>query len=313
MSDVGFPGLGFTIPNMPTALNIFGMEIKFYAIAVTLGFILAYLIATREAKRTKQDPELYLDYLLWLVFPAIIGARLYYILFSLDEFFEKGKGFWQTLYDLINIRSGGLAIYGGLIAGILVAIIFCKKKKVSFLLIADTISMGMLVGQIIGRFGNFFNREAFGGYTNSIFRMNIALEYYEEQGSLRGLIGAGIISPEMLENMTISDGLTWISVHPTFIYEGLWNVLILLIIFLYRKHKKFDGQLGLIYLLGYGVGRFWIEALRTDTLMMNFLNIRVSQLVAIGCVIFATTMMIIMYRKYKKNLSDKPEDKEETA
>ncbi|MBE5945541.1 MAG: prolipoprotein diacylglyceryl transferase [Lachnospiraceae bacterium] len=304
MLDIRFPNLGLLLENVKEGITIGGLEIKFYGIIIALGFLIAYLIVTKEAKRTGQDEELYLDFLLWLIIPAILGARLYYVIFNSGEYFASGKGFGQTLLDIINIRNGGLAIYGGVIAGVIVAIIFAKKKKANFALMADTVSMGLLVGQIMGRWGNFFNREAFGGPTDSLFAMCIPTEYFVEKGNLTALVNEGIITQDMVaaENY---DAMQWISVHPTFLYESLWNIIILIIIFAYRKHKKFDGELGLIYLWGYGLGRVWIEALRTDSLMVPGINMKVSQLVAAICVLAASIVLVKMRMKYVSATPDK--------
>ena len=158
MDGIYFPGLGIFFNNVPSGITLFGINIKFYGMIIAAGFFIAYLTAVKEAKRTGQDPEIYLDYLLWLVVPAILGARIYYIVFNLKEFVAEGKSVGQTFLDMINIRNGGLAIYGGLIAGALVAIVVAKKKGIPFTLLLDTITMGILIGQIMGRWGNFFNR-----------------------------------------------------------------------------------------------------------------------------------------------------------
>lgn len=170
MYDIRFPNLGIVLKNIKDGFTIFGFEIKFYGVIIALGFVLAFLVISKEAKRTGQSEDTYLDFMLWLIIPAILGARLYYIIFSWDSYFQKGKGFGKTLFDLIDIRSGGLAIYGGVIAGVIVAIVFAKKRKMKFSVLADTVTMGLLIGQIMGRWGNFFNREAFGDYTNSLLR-----------------------------------------------------------------------------------------------------------------------------------------------
>ena len=302
MYDIRFPNLGLVLRNLKDGITIFGVEIKFYGIIVTLGFLVAYLICAKEAKRTGQDDELYLDFLLWLILPAIIGARLYYVIFSWNDYFEPGKGVWETFIDVINIRNGGLAIYGGSIAGVIVAIIFAKKKKANLFLMADTISMGLLAGQAIGRWGNFFNREAFGEYTNSLFAMCIPTEYYANKGSLSALVGEGIITENMAGNLVEYDAMTWISVHPTFLYESLWNIAVLIIILVYRKHKKFDGELALMYLWGYGLGRVWIEGLRSDSLIIPGINMRVSQLLAALCVITASIVLVKKRMDYAKSI-----------
>lgn len=290
MYDIRFPNLGLVLHNIKDGITIFGIEIKFYGIIIALGFLVAYIVISKEAKRTGQNDEVYLDLILWLIIPAILGARLYYIIFSWSDYFQKGKGFAQTFKDIINIRNGGLAIYGGVIAGIIVMIIFAKKKKLSFLLLADTAVMGVLIGQIMGRWGNFFNREAFGEYTDSLFAMSIPVDYYG--GSVNGLVRSGVITEKMAEHVAVYDGMQWISVHPTFLYESLWNLALLVLIIIYRKHKKFDGELFLMYLWGYGLGRVWIEGLRTDSLMLPFGGMRVSQLLAALCVLGASVFIV---------------------
>lgn len=305
MYDIRFPGLGVVLHNLKNGFTIFGIEVKFYGIIIAFGFLAAYIIVSKEAKRTGQNDELYLDYALWLIIPSIIGARLYYIIFSWRDYFQAGKGFKDTFIDIINIRNGGLAIYGGIIAGVIVTILFARKRKVSFPLMADTISMGLLIGQIMGRWGNFFNREAFGEYTDSIFAMCIPVDYFSENASLNGLVSSGVITQKIAENVVTIDGMHWISVHPTFLYESLWNLALLILIMVYRKHKKFDGELFLMYLWGYGLGRVWIEGLRTDSLMISGLNIRVSQLLAAVCVLAASIVLVKKRMDYAKaDISD---------
>lgn len=304
MGDIRFPGFGIHLKDVPESFMLFGLEVKLYGFVIAIGFILAYIIVTKEAKRTGQDDELYVDFMLWMIIPAILGARLYYILFSLDSYIEPGKGIGETIKDMINIRQGGLAIYGGIIAAVIVAIIFCKKRKANLKLMADTATMALLTGQIIGRFGNFFNREAFGDYTDSIFRMELPVSYFKGNGSLNGLIAENIINDTMINNVVNVDGAAWISVHPTFLYEALWNLGLLIIIFVYRKHKKFDGELALLYVWGYGLGRVWIEALRSDSLMVPGINMKVSQLVAAVCVLVASVIIVKKRFDYVKEMNN---------
>ncbi|MGN0435089.1 MAG: prolipoprotein diacylglyceryl transferase [Wujia sp.] len=303
MLDIKFPNLGLTLRNVKEGFTIFGFEIKFYGIIIALGFLVAFIVVSKEAKRTGQNDEDYLDFLLWLVIPAILGARIYYVLFSLDDYVEKGKGFWQTFVDMINIRNGGLAIYGGVIAGVIVAIIFCRKRKLNFFLMADTVAMGLLIGQIMGRWGNFFNREAFGEYTDSLFAMAIPTDYFVGNGSVNSLVDAGVITQKMATNLATYDGMNWIMVHPTFLYESLWNIGVLIFIILYRKHKKFDGEIGLIYLWGYGLGRVWIEGLRTDSLILPGINMRASQLLAAICVLAASIILVKKRLDYGREIA----------
>ena len=305
MYDIGFPNLGIMLKNIIDGFSIFGFEIKFYGIIIALGFLFGYFIVSKEAKRTGQNPEDYLDYFLWLIIPAIVGARIYFVIFSAGDFFVKGNTPWETFKDVINIRNGGLAIYGGVIAGVITLILFAKKRGLNIWTMADTCAMGLLIGQIMGRWGNFFNREAFGDYTNSLFAMTIPVEYFSKQGSLSGLVANGTISENIINHVQTINGSEFIQVHPTFLYESVWNILLILIIFLYRRNKKFEGELILIYFWGYGLGRVWIEGLRTDSLMIPGIDIRVSQLIAAVCVVVSAG--IIIYKRYRLKNEQKVE------
>lgn len=309
MYDIRFPNLGVILRNIRDGFSIFGFEIKFYGVIIALGFLLAFVVIGKEARRTGQNDETYLDFMLWMIIPAIVGARLYYVIFSYKEYFVKGQGLGKTLLGLINIRNGGLAIYGGVIAGVITAIIFCKKKNIKFAVLSDTVTMGLLIGQIMGRWGNFFNREAFGDYTNSLFAMAIPTDYFVNNGSLDGLIKAGVITQDMASNLSVYDGMQWITVHPTFLYESLWNLALLIFIILYRKHKKFDGEIFLMYLWGYGLGRVWIEGLRADSLMLPGVNMKVSQLIAALCVLVCS-ILIVTRRLKSVDRSTEVEDEE---
>lgn len=296
MYDISFPKIGIYLNNIPDGITIFGIEIKFYGIIIAIGVLLAYMIASKEAKRTGQNPELYLDYVLVGIIPAIVCARLYYVIFSWSYYFAPGDTIGESLLKVINIRQGGLAIYGGLIGGILACWIFTRVRKVSFLNMMDTIAIGIPLAQLLGRWGNFFNREAFGTYTDSLLAMAIPLEYYEKKGLLSGLEQAGVITDEMLQNTV--NGCIW--VQPTFLYESLWNLGLFIFLMIWRKHKKFHGELLAIYVGGYGLGRFWIEGLRTDPLMLGNTGLRVSQVLAICLVVGAVICYVIGYRNWKK-------------
>ncbi len=301
MYEIRFPHLGIVLKHVADGFSIGGFEIRFYGMVIALGFILGYLLIAREAKRTNQNPEMYLDYMLWLVIPAILGARIYYVVFSLKDYVKEGQSLKDTILGMINIRGGGLAIYGGVIAGIIVLLIFAKKRKVSVMLMLDTCSMGLLVGQILGRWGNFFNREAFGGYTDSLFAMALPVEWFGGKNYLLSIVNNGIITQEMIDHVVNIDGMEFIQVHPTFLYESVWNLGVLLIIFLYRRHKKFDGEMFAMYIWGYGLGRVWIEGLRTDSLMLPGINFKVSQLLAAICVVAASIFIIYKRIELKRN------------
>lgn len=298
MYDISFPNIGIYLRNIPTGITIFGFEIRFYGIVILLGFWLAYLLAVKEAKRTEQDPELYLDYLLAVIIPGILCARIYYILFQWDSFFLPGATAWETFLRCINIRQGGLAIYGGLIGGVLVCILLARARKVSFFTMLDTIIIGVPLAQMLGRWGNFFNREAFGGYTDSLFAMAIPLEFYEGNGILSYLRSTNVITDEMMANVV--DGCIW--VHPTFLYEGIWNLAIFIFLMLWRKHKRFSGEFIAIYMGAYGLGRFWIEALRTDSLMIGNSGLRVSQILGLSLVVISVAGYLVGYIQYKNRL-----------
>lgn len=297
--SIFFPNLGITLRNIGDHINIGSFEVRFYGIIIMIGFLLAYVLVTNEAKRTKQNPEMYLDFILILIIPAILGARLYYILFRLDQYIVQGD-VGATIKAMLNIRGGGLAIYGGIIAGVITAVIFCKVRKVSFVLMADTATFGILIGQILGRFGNFFNREAFGAYTNSKMAMAIPLDYYRSDCNLDYLERTGVITQKMLDNVVNIDGMDCITVHPTFLYESLWNLMLLVFLFIYRKHKKFKGEFALIYVGGYGLGRFIVEGLRSDSLMIGNTGIKVSQALALVCFVTAVVLLVINYVRCAK-------------
>jgi phosphatidylglycerol:prolipoprotein diacylglycerol transferase len=192
----------------------------------------------------------------------------------------------DDLKSIVNIRQGGLAIYGGIIGAILTVFVYAKIKKMSFATIFDTAVLGLVTGQIIGRWGNFFNREAFGEYTNSLLAMKLPVD----------AVRASDITEKMRQHMEIVDGISYIQVHPTFLYESLWNTGVLIILLLYRRHKKFEGELFLMYLFGYGLGRVWIEGLRTDQLLLPGTSIPVSQLLS-ACMIVLSAVTILYQRK----------------
>ena len=241
--QINFPNLGIFLEHVGKNFSIFGLEIAFYGCTMATGIIAGYLLAAREAKRTGQNPDDYLDMLLYAVFFAIIGARLYYVIFSWDYYKDN-------LLSILNLRQGGLAIYGGIIGAFTTVYFFAKKRKLSWLQMLDTACPGLALGQVVGRWGNFFNREAFGDYTNGLFAMQLPVS----------AVRSGEITEKMWEHMEVIDGIQFIQVHPTFLYEGLWNLGVIIFLFIYRDKKKFQGELVLWYLALYGVGRFWVEA-----------------------------------------------------
>ena len=192
----------------------------------------------------------------------------------------------DDIQSIINIREGGLAIYGGVITAIVVVFIFAKIKGLSPFLLFDTGGFVLITGQMIGRWGNFFNREAFGEYTNRLFAMRLPVD----------AVRSSDITTKMWNHAETVKGVMYIQVHPTYLYESLWCLMVLIIMLLYRKHKKFDGEVFLIYLLGYGLGRLWIEGLRTDQLLLPKVGLPVSQLLA-GTIVVISAILIIAGRK----------------
>ena len=242
--------------------------------------IVGIWIAQKDAKRRGQDPDLYFDFALYAIVCSIIGARIYYVVFAWDNYRDD-------LWQIFNIRAGGLAIYGGVIAAVITLAVYSKVKKISFFSMADTGVLGLTAGQIIGRWGNFFNCEAFGGYTDGLFAMRIR----------RALVNESMISQDLVDHLIVDKGVEYIQVHPTFLYESLWNLGLLAFMLWYRKHKKFEGEMMWIYLLGYGLGRCWIEGLRTDQLILFSTGIPVSQALSIVMVIVSAVVIFFQRKK----------------
>ena len=249
--NISFPNLGIYLDHVGKSISIFGFSIAYYGMIIGAAILMGFLIATAEAKRTGQNPEDYLDMGIVGVIAGIAGARIYYVIFSWDLYKDN-------LLSIFNLREGGLAIYGGVIGAVIAVFVMAAVKKKSPFQILDTIALALLNGQMLGRWGNFFNREAFGEYTDCLFAMRLPVD----------AVRPGDITELMRENMQRIDGVSYIQVHPTFLYESLWCAGLLIILFLYRKHKKYEGELFLMYLFGYGAGRVWIERLRTDQLVL---------------------------------------------
>ena len=285
-TTIDFPNLGIHLASVGKTISLFHIDIAYYGIIIGLGILAGLFVAVMEAKRSGQNPDTYYDLVIYAVIFSVIGARIYYVIFSWDMYKDDLK-------SIFNIRQGGLAIYGGVIAAIITVIIFARVKKLSAPLIFDTAGLGLVTGQMIGRWGNFFNREAFGEYTNNLFAMRLPVD----------AVRPGDITDLMRKHMEIEDGVSYIQVHPTFLYESLWCMMILILLLLYRRHKKFDGEIFLMYLGGYGLGRLWIEGLRTDQLWIPGTEIPVSQVLAGMLVIVSAG--IIVYNRKKLNLDKK--------
>lgn len=259
---ISFPMLGDWSICPPNSITVFGHTIYWYGIIIACGFLLAVAYAFRRSREFGIDPNDLTDVLLFAVPLAIVGARAYYVIFF---------GNYDNFLDMIAIWEGGLAIYGGVIAAVITVLVVCRVKKMSALATLDVASFGLLIGQSIGRWGNFMNREAFGYETDIFCRMGLTL-----------------------------NGET-IYVHPTFLYESLWNAVGFIVLHILSKKtpRKFDGQYFLCYLGWYGLGRAWIEGLRTDSLYIGNTSLRVSQLLAIATFLAAAILLIVILRSGK--------------
>lgn len=278
--SIRFPRLGIYLEHVGKNFTVFGISIAYYGVIIAVGMLAGILLATYEAKRTGQNPDDYFDLAIIAIICSVIGARFYYVIFSWDLYKDN-------LWSILNLRQGGLAIYGGVIAAIITAVVFAKVKGLSFPRLADTAGLGLILGQIIGRWGNFFNREAFGGYTDGLLAMQLPVSAVRDSD----------ISKELAEHIVEIGGVSYIQVHPTFLYESLWNLVLLVILLLIRKRKKFEGEIFLLYLAGYGIGRAWIEGLRTDQLLIPGTSVAVSQVLAVVLAVVSVMMLIILRKK----------------
>ena len=269
-SSIIFPMLGDLVLDPPSYFTVFGRNIYFYGVFIGCGFLLGIIYCSKKSASFGIKEDNLFDLMIWLIPLSIVGARLYFVLFRLDDYIGTPFINWIAVWE------GGLAIYGGVIAGLLTIIVFCRRKKISIPAMLDLIVFGLLIGQILGRWGNFMNREAFGAETDVFCRM-------------------GLVSPS---------GET-IYVHPTFLYESLWNLVcfIFLCVWVKQGRRRYDGQCILIYFFWYGIGRTWIEGLRTDSLYIGGTDIRVSQALSAVLAFIALVLLIVNARR-----EHKPED-----
>lgn len=285
MSDASilFPNLGIRLPVVGRFLEIGSFRIAYYGVMIAIGMFLGINLILHLAKKSGQDEDTYLTLCLITLAAGVTGARLYYVVFSWEYYGDH-------LMEIFNLREGGLAIYGGILVGCVTVFIYTRKKKLNMWLFADTIVPGLTLGQAIGRWGNFFNREAFGRYTDSIFAMALP----------KTAVYAEDVTARMLEHLYVQEGVEFIQVHPTFLYESAWNLGLLTTFLLVFARKKFDGEIFALYLGGYGIGRFLIESLRTDQLLLPGTGIPVSM--AVSAVLFAFSLGIFLTgEKNRKN------------
>lgn len=281
--NINFPNLHIFLENVGKSIMIGDFAIAYYGIVIACGMIGGVLIASAIAKRSGQNPDDYYDIALYAIIFAVLGARMYFVIFNWDYYA-------QDLTRILNIREGGLGIYGGIIAAIITVYIITRRKKMDFGLVADTAGPALVFGQCLGRWGNFFNREAFGGYTDNLLAMQLPVS----------AVRRNEITVELWEHAVEIEGITYIQVHPTFLYESLWNFAIMIGLLIYWKHRKFNGEVFLLYLFGYGVGRFWIESLRTDQLILPILEVPVSMVVAALMAIGSAAWILLKRKKIHK-------------
>lgn len=270
--DIAFPNLGLYLKDVPQGFTVFGFYISLYGVIIAIGMLSGIGIVAHLAKKTGQNPDDYWDFAIYGIIFGLIGARIYYVAFEWDAYKDN-------LLEIFHVRNGGMAIYGGVIAAFLTLLIWCRIKKKDPRLIGDTAMAGLLLGQIIGRWGNFTNREVFGEYTDGLLAMRIPIEAVRDRTDITENIAAHI-----------AEGANYIQVHPTFLYESGLNLLLLVVILLYLRHKKFQGEICLLYLGGYGIIRFFVEGIRTDQLKIPGTGIAVSQMLGLTLFIAAAAV-----------------------
>lgn len=290
VGTIRFPHLGISLDHVIKSVNIGGFEIACYGIVLAVAMVTGLFLVMKLAELTGQDSDSYFDFGMIAIIVSVVCARIYYVVFSWD--------YYRThIFEILNLREGGLAIYGGVIGGALTAVIFSRVRKKNLLQMLDTAAVGLVWGQMLGRWGNFFNREAFGEYTDSLLAMQLPLED----------VRSWEVTQEMTDHIQMIDGISYIQVHPTFLYESLWNLgVFLVLLFLTLKVRKtFYGRDFFTYLLLYGIGRAWIEGLRTDQLWIPATRIPVSQLLS---VLFAAaggiSLIMLSNRRKKKHTAE---------
>ena len=289
--DLYFPNLHIGIEHLVNHISIFGFPIAFYGMIIGCGMLLGLFVATKEYVRSGYKADDIQDFALWVIVLGIIGARIYYVIFEWDYYSKH-------LLEIPNIRQGGLAIYGGVLMALFTCIVYTKKKKLDFFPMADAGVLGLILGQAIGRWGNFFNAEAFGGYTDSLLAMRIK----------ESIVNPAMINENVRSHILLLDDISYIQVHPTFLYESVWNLCVFFFLLWFSKRKKFKGQVFLLYLGLYGFGRFFIEGLRADSLMLFGTGIAVSQALSLVLVLASVILQIFFLMK---NSSAEQEDEKE--
>ena len=269
-TDIAFPNLGIYLKDVPRGFYIGDFYIAYYGVIIGLGILAGLLLAVHLYKKTGGNADVICDFASYAILFSVVGARSYYVVFEWEQYRENPLA-------IFNLRQGGLAIYGAVIAAFTTLFAYSKLKKIKPFAIGDVGVMGLLLGQVIGRWGNFINREVFGEYSEGLFAMRLPID--------------AVRSRDISENLQahILEGTNYIQVHPTFLYESMLNLCLLILLFFYMGHRKFEGEICLMYLGGYGIIRFFIEGIRTDQLKIGNTDIPVSQL--LGILLFVTSVV----------------------
>ena len=284
--SIRFPGINLVLDYVPRAFQIFGMEFTIYGMLIAVGALLGMGLVVLEAGRNHEDQNKYLDMMILSLAASVVGSRLFYVIFS----WELYQGNLRTIFD---VRNGGYAFYGGLLGGVLAAALFCRLAKLPFWQMADTVSLGVLLGQVVGRWGNFFNRESFGEYTDGVLAMQLPIS----------AVRSGEVSGAMRDNLLTIDGVSFIQVRPVFLYESLWCLFLLLVLLALRRKKRYQGELFMWYLAGYGLGRFVCEGLRTDKLYIPGTSVDISLLIS-GVLVVVFVPIVTVRRVMVKKRAD---------
>lgn len=281
--SIRFPNLGIDLEYVVKSVHIFGFEITIYGILVAVGMLLGISFVVLEAKRHNHNQDTYLDMMIISLIAGVIGARLLYVICSWDLY--RGK-----FFDIFNTRNGGLALYGGILGGVIASAVFCRIKKLQWPEMTDYATMGLLIGQMIGRWGDFFNRESFGEYTEKITAMQLPLSS----------VHVGEVTSAMRENLLTIDGISYIQAHPVFFYESIWCLLLFGYLLIKRRKKRFDGEIFMRYLAGYGLGRFFLEFLRTDKLYIPGTKIGINLVISGTLFLLFSVVVLVKSTMVKK-------------
>lgn len=276
LNAINFPNLGIEFENVGRAFSIFGLEISYYGIVMCIAILAGMGVIFLMARYTGQHLEDYLDMAIFAIPAAVIGARLLYVLFSWSAYKE-------SVLSVFAIWEGGLAFYGALLGGTIAIYIFAKVRMLWTAELLDTAVFGVLVGQVLGNWGNFLNREAFGEYTDGLFAMQLPVE----------AVRIADVTDRMRNHLVELEGIRFLQAHPVFLYESIWCLILLIALVIYQYNKEFDGEIFCLYLAGYSIGRFFFEGMRVDSLSIPILGWSVSRIIAvilivgsIGCIIY---------------------------